>query len=336
MDALHTKRLMPAWTTRLSDCVVALAWGADGQTLAAAAADGAVSIIPKQGGAPVTFTAHNGMGALAWHADGRRLVTAGHDGAVRCWGADGRRAWEYQAGRAWLEQLAWSIADGGATLAVANGRRVTLLAADGTLLADSEPLAATLADLRWHPREPLVLTAAYGGLRVWHGASAKLLRTYDWKGALWQGRWSPDGRWVAGGGQEHAVHVWAADSGEHLHMPGYQAKIRALAWSGDGQWLATGNGPDVLLWDCAGAGPAGAAPLMFGAHAQPVTTLDFRHHGALFAAGGKDGALMLWDANGGPAPLAAYLGSAAITLARWSPDDKLLALGTADGDVLVF
>ncbi|MDR1303744.1 MAG: hypothetical protein LBK76_00835 [Verrucomicrobiales bacterium] len=339
--ALRTKRLTPAWETRLPDCVVALEWSADGETLAAAAIDGTVSVIPKRGGAPKNFVAHAGLGALVWHADGQRLVTAGQDGAVRCWAADGRRNWEYQAGRAWLEKLAWSplpVTAAGAAqkvLAVANGKQVALLAADGQLLANSEPLPSTLADLCWYPNGPLLLVAAYGGLSVLHGVSARRVRTYDWRGAMWNCRWSPDGRWVCGGSQEHAMHIWAADSGEHLHMPGYQAKIRALDWSGDGKWLATGNGPDVLLWNCAGQGPAGAAPLMFGAHSQSVTELRFRHHGELFAAGGKDGNLMLWDANGEPAPLAAFIGSAPITAARWSPNDKLLAVGDADGGVVV-
>ncbi|MDR2462661.1 MAG: hypothetical protein LBD30_02645 [Verrucomicrobiales bacterium] len=340
--AIRTKRLVPAWETRLNDCVVALEWSADGQRLAAAGVDGTGCVIPKSGGAPKNFLAHEGMGALAWHADGQRVVTAGQDGAVRCWDADGQRCWEYLAGRAWLEKMAWSplpVNVSGAEqkiLAVANGKIVTLLNADGQLVANSEALGSTLADLCWYPNGAMVLAAAYGGLVVVHGASGKRLRSYDWKGAMWNCRWSPDGRWVAGGSQENAVHLWDADSGAHLHMPRYQSKIRALDWSGNGKWLATGNGMDVLLWNCSGKGPAGTTPLMFGAHGQAVTEIKFRHHGDVFAAGGKDGNLMLWDANGEPEPLAVFTGSAAITAARWSPDDKLLALGAADGEVLVF
>ena len=336
-QALRTKRLTPAWETRLSDCVVALEWAANGEVLAAATIDGKVSLIPKKGGDVLTFTAHApGMGALAWHPDKELLVSAGQDGFVRAWAANGEKVWEYKAGRAWIEKLAWSRQGQEKTLAVANGKQLTLLDSSGQLVANSEALGSTLADLCWYPNGEMVLAAAYGGLQVFHGASAKRLRSYEWKGAMWNCRWSPDGRWVAGGSQENAVHIWDANSGEHLHMPGYQAKIRALHWSHDSKWLATGNGMDVLLWDCAGKGPNGRAPQMFGAHSRNVTELRFRHQGTVFAAGGKDGNLMIWDANGEPEPLAAFIGEAEIGVVRWSPDDKLLAISTANGGVIIF
>ena len=157
-----------------------------------------------------------------------------------------------------------------------------------------------------------------------------------WKGALWNCRWSPDGRWVCGGSQENAVHVWDAASAEHLHMPGYQSKIRSLDWSSDSKWLATSNGIDVLLWDCSGAGPNGRQPLMFGVHSSAVTEIRFQHRGHLFAAGGKDGKLVLWSADGGEEPLAVYVGEDEVSVIRWAPDDKLVAIGTSTGEVLVF
>jgi WD40 repeat protein len=342
-QALRTKRLTPAWETRLSDCVVALEWAANGELLAAATIDGKVSLVPKKGGEVLTVSAHaNGMGALAWHPDQDLLVSAGQDGFVRAWHANGEQVWEHQAGKSWIEKVAWSpqpvkVGDREEkVLAVASGKELLLLNAGGQLIAKSEAMNTTLADLCWYPNGALVLAAAYGGLQVFHGASAKRLRTYEWKGAMWNCRWSPDGRWVAGGSQENAVHIWDANSGEHLHMPGYQAKIRTLDWNHTGKWLATGNGMDVLLWDCSGKGPNGRAPQMFGAHGQNVTGIRFRHGGDVFAAGGKDGNLMIWDANGEPEPLAAFIGTAEIGPVCWSPDDKLVAIGTANGEVIIF
>ncbi|MDD5261942.1 MAG: hypothetical protein PHD76_08865 [Methylacidiphilales bacterium] len=343
--SVHTKRLPPAWQTQLSDFIVSLEWSPDGAWLAAATADGQVSLIPRQPNAPVkAFSAHTaGMGALSWHPNGGPLATAGQDGMVRAWNpSEAGPIWSYQSGRAWIERLAWSPVSAGPennnepVLAFAQGKELHLLDARGEAVAKGEPLGSSIADLCWHPGDPIIVTAAYGGLCTWNGQTAEMLKAFEWKGAIWNCRWSPDGRWVCGGSQENAVHIWDAASGMHFHMPGYQSKIRSIDWSADGQWMATSNGIDVLLWDCSGAGPSGRQPAMFGLHSEPVTVIRFQHHGHLFAAGGKDGKLALWNGDGNEEPLAVYMGKEEISAVRWSPDDKLLAAGTASGDVFIF
>ena len=341
--AIQTKRLVPAWQKRLNDFVVSLEWSPDGNTLAAATASGEVSLIPRQTGQEIeTLTAHpTGMGVLCWHPGKGFLTTAGQDGRVCAWQA-GTKAplWIYQAGRAWVENMVWSPPVPGETkdaqLALLSGKEIHILDSDGVLKSKSDPQAGTLLDLCWHHTERKILTSAYGKLDIWNGLTVKKIKSLEWKGALWNCCWSPDGRWVVGGSQENAVHVWNAQTAEHLHMPGYQAKIKALDWSSDSKWLATGNGIDVLLWDCSGKGPDGRQPWMVGVHSEPVTELKFQHGGYLLAAGGRDGKVVLWKAGGSEEPLAVYMGEDEVGALRWSPDDKLLAVGTAAGDVMLF
>ena len=337
---VKTKRLVPVGSTRLGDYVVSLEWSPDGTLLVAAAADGNVTCIPREvhGGEKRSFAAHPaGMGVLAWHPKETLLATGGQDGCVKAWNpAKNEPLWSYQSGRAWIERMAWAAGVENPLLAVAQGKEVHLLDAKGALVSKSTALGSTVADLCWSPDGTKILAAVYGGLVVLDGRSAEKLKTMAWKGALWTCRWSPDGRWVCGGSQENAVHVWDAASAEHLHMPGYQSKIRSLDWSSDSKWLATSNGIDVLLWDCSGAGPNGRQPLMFGVHSSAVTEIRFQHRGHLFAAGGKDGKLVLWSADGGEEPLAVYVGEDEVSVIRWAPDDKLVAIGTSTGEVLVF
>ena len=338
--AIQTKRLVPAWQKRLGDFVVSMEWSPDGNILAAATAAGEVSLIPRQKGPEiVTYTAHaSGMGVLGWHPAGEFLASAGQDGCVSAWKSGTKEPlWTYQAGRAWIERMTWSSGKNtDAQLAVLCGKEIHVLDGGGKLKAKSVAHSGTFLDVCWHSSEDKILTSAYGGLDIWSGATAGKIKSFEWKGALWNCRWSPDGRWVVAGSQENAVHVWDARTAEHLHMPGYQGKIRALAWSSDSKWLGTGNGIDVLLWDCSGAGPDGRQPLMVGVHSGPVTELKFQHGGHLFSAGGRDGKVVLWKAGGGEEPLAVYMGVDEVSVMRWSPDDKLLAVGTAAGDVLIF
>jgi len=221
-------------------------------------------------------------------------------------------------------------------LALACGKQLQILRADGTLAARGAALESTISDLCWYPLGPMVLTASYGGLQAWDAAQAEKCKIYEWKGALWNCAWSPDGRWIAAGSQENAMHVWDAGTGEHLHMPGYQGKIRAVDWSPDGRWLGTGNGSDVLLWDCSGKGPGGTRPLMYGVHSEAVSVIQFQKPGPVFAVAGRDGKIALWQSGGGEEPLAVYVGTEEVCALRWSPDGKLLAAGTSSGVVMVF
>ncbi|NJK90477.1 MAG: hypothetical protein HC904_00780 [Blastochloris sp.] len=166
------------------------------------------------------------------------------------------------------------------------------------------------------------------------------MRQYPWKGAFWCCAWSPDGKWVAGATQEKAVHIWEAERAEHLHMPGYPAKVKAMGWTQDGQWLITAAGADLLLWDCSGAGPCGRQPKLQAVHAVGIEFSVIQKTGHLFATGDEEGRLILWDAGleGDAGLMAVYPGqpSQGLSAAAWSPDGIRLAVGQTDGGLLLF
>ena len=62
---------------------------------------------------------------------------------------------------------------------------------------------------------------------------------------------SPDGRWLATGGQDNAIHLWdLADlTRNSIILEGHEGSIRTLAFSPDGQLLASGSLDDSIhLW----------------------------------------------------------------------------------------
>jgi WD40 repeat protein len=130
--------------------------------------------------------------------------------------------------------------------------------------------------------------------------------------------------------------VW---SGEDLAMTGYPAKVRHLAWDPSSRWLAVANIGDVTLWDFAGKGPQGTAPVELASHSGPVTALAWHPAAGVMASGGSDGAMIRWHASARSAPSHPSRPSrqvglgAAVSAVAWAGDHLVVAL--ADGRVCI-
>jgi eukaryotic-like serine/threonine-protein kinase len=62
--------------------------------------------------------------------------------------------------------------------------------------------------------------------------------------------WSPDGKHIASGSSDMAVHVWQAMTGRDVFAyHGHTDVVHAVAWSPDGQRLASaGSDQTVQVW----------------------------------------------------------------------------------------
>lgn len=361
-------KLTKLWEANIDGHVVSLASCDALGLIAAASADGPIALFEaKTGQIRFNLPGHGfGTSHLAWSpvlppspsergvgGDGL-LASAGQDGKVRLWDpATGRQIKEMSGGAAWVERVAWCPfllpspsgegVGGAGLLASAAGKKLRFWSRDGELIRECPDHPSTITDIQWKPNDSVLASTAYGKLFLWNALQADEASgettpqgEFTWQGSMLALAWSPNGEYIAAGGQDCSVHFWIVKTGEDLQMQGYPTKVRELAWDAGSRYLATGGAEVVTVWDCAGAGPAGTTPIQLEAHKDHLNCLGYQHQGNLLASGSEDGLVALWHPGKQQGALALAQHAAPVSQLAWSADDQRLAVGTADGSVLVY
>ena len=330
-----------AWQGEAAGHVIDLAWDPHGGRLAAAAADGPVSLFSRDGASFSTLEGHRfGTMSIAWSTNGNRFSSAGQDGRIIFWDLEnGQPALTLEGGASWVEHLAWNPMGGRKgipnILASAAGRSLRLWDENGHMLKQFEDHPQTISSVAWKPESQLLSTSTYGQLAIFGIASATPQRRFEWKGSILKICWSPNGKFVATGDQDSTVHFWFEKNGRDLQMSGYPTKVRELSWNCTSRYLATGGGVDITIWDCSKS-PEGSRPIVLKGHEQFLTALAYQNRGDLLASVGEDGRVIIWQPHQQRRGIGGMAVNSQMTKLAWSPDDRLLAVGTSSGAVLVF
>lgn len=330
-------QLIKHWAAHLDDYAIDLAWSPDGTRLAAASAAGGLTLFAATDGAVQhALPGHDdGANCLAWRPDGGALASGGQDGRVKFWDpAAGQHTASAELGGAWVEHLAWRPAGGATWLAAAAGRRLRALRADGTELHAFKDAPKSISAVAWPANGGCVAVSYFGGVCLWDADDFVAQKEFPYNNGIQSLVWSPDGKWLVSGNQDPSVHLWVPGEDLELQMSGYEGKVKELAFDHTSRWLATGGSRDVCVWDCSGAGPEGREPGMLP-HDAKICALAFQHAHGLLASASQDGVVQIWSPDRQQPLRATIKMPAAAAKLVWSPDDRLLAIGSEKGVVYV-
>jgi WD40 repeat protein/serine/threonine protein kinase len=259
--------------------------------------------------------------ALAFHADGKHLVSVAIGGHLQTWDATSgvlkaerslqmcdelispavlatfNRGGTRLAGVALQDRRQvkiWDVATGKETLTL-RGHTLPVLCV--RFSADGRRLATCACDVD-HARR------AYE-IKVWDAADGTCLTTLTGHGLLFTASFSPDGRWLALGGQEGTLLADWQRSARTISLrqaknaAQYRNPVAAIAFSGDGRLLAAAGIEDrqLRIWELDNIDPAhGRLPRLAKTVTAPMFLCDlaFSPDGKRLAGVSRD-AVKLWD-----------------------------------------
>jgi WD40 repeat protein/transcriptional regulator with XRE-family HTH domain len=333
--------------------VNSVAFSGDGRHLAAASSEGTVRLWETAGWQAVRSLPHpTPVSAAGFSGDGRAVVSAATDGVTRVWSLDDASPTRLPAG-------VWSI-----HLAADGTRLMASSGAGGGIWDVTDPAGPPRPVAALTPREDGPLFSGAAAMRADGGLVASgtrdgpvvlhevgddgTVRLLDVDltgppGLVETVAFSSDGRYLAGGGGEGAVHVWDLATPEEptavVRFDAVTDLVNKVAWSPRTSLLAVGSaavGAQLFdLSDVSSPHPLGELDTAGG----DVYALTFSPDGQELALGGTSGSVLRFDVTDPAAPrsldpLTGPVGR--IMAVAFHPDGGSLAAAVNDGTTWVW
>ncbi len=306
-----------------------------------------------------TFAATFPMRSMSWSPDGTRLVSIGDDQTVYIWDAEtGESLLEFAGYLGYVDSIAWS--PDGTRLALAEGKNVRIWDIKETSSTVLVKNSDTVSGIAWSPDGTRIASGSWDNLvRVWDAATGEnLVEMAGHTNEVSHVTWSPDSTHLASGSIDTTVRIWDATSGKIQAVLEHTDGVTSVAWSPDGTRLisADGNG-DLYFWDTT----TGARLATLEGHPIRVGDMAWSPDGMRLASASTfDQSVRIWDAvTGENLIVLGYTGTvipqnsgwlfpdglpndpviqayARVNCVAWSPDNTLLALGTANHTLLIW
>ena len=143
--------------------------------------------------------------------------------------------------------------------------------------------------------------------------------------AIWAGAFSPEGKYFAAGGDGGRLLLYRTDDpADYTDIGTHNGQIRAIEWSPDGRWLASSS-------------PNGTVFVFDTRTRRKLHTFRIKDHALalawhpekpILAVGSRDKTVTRWNVETGDRIDKTYTARASIQTMDYSPDGKLLVLGT--------
>ncbi len=274
--------------------VVALDWSPDGEYLATASLDGAVSLWNAEGLLVRKMQIHTKPAlGIAFSPDGEVLATASADATVTVFAPSGRIMHRMKSHRTNVLTVAWSpdgrfLASGSEDMTVRihtkNGSLVS------TLTGQMQPVTAVEFS-----RDGKRLAIAERGVhlliretRLW--GMEKLVKAHN--DVVWDTAVSRDSQFFATCSKDRSLKIWRADGSPHLALVNLPAEVWTIAFSPDGTKIACGlKSGTVLVY----ALPSGTILHTFSGHKDGVLGVAWSPNGRYLASASRDATVKIWE-----------------------------------------
>jgi WD40 repeat protein len=249
----RTRKVRRSWSLRRAAAQVALAFTPDGALLATAEATRKVRLRETRSGRVVHVWTHPGQVTLVTcSADGRQVFGSGPDGTLSVWPLTARGAAQHLVTPPGAVR-GLAAGPGGAAVAVADGRTVSLLEpTSGVRLSFNGGRADVTCVAFGRGAGVLVSGAEDGAWRCWPTRGGGLLAANRQRGRVSCLCVSEDARRLASGSADGLLRVWAIPGGEmlaELHPSGVEPIVR-VTFSRDGARVAAaGASGRIVIWD---------------------------------------------------------------------------------------
>ena len=285
--------------------VHATAISPDGRTLATGCADKVIRLWDANGKLQRQLAGHeNLIWSLTFSAAGRRLVSIGWDSTTRLWDvATGKERRRFSAQNSALS------ADGSVLIGSTEDKLIHVWdMTTGNELRSWQALVKGLFQLGLSPdgrtafsldTEPLSQVTT---VRLWDAAAGKeprrfVVRPFGEDSRIYCSAFSPDGKFVAFGGQMNYVVLYDMATGKQAkRLTGLPYAVSSLAFSPDSRLLVSGDWDSgtVHVFEVA----TGQEFRKFAGHQGRAFNMAFSSDGALLLTGNADTTALLWDILG--------------------------------------
>ncbi|MCE9616478.1 MAG: WD40 repeat domain-containing protein [Lentisphaerae bacterium] len=324
--------------------VNAVAFSPDGALLASAADDATIKLWQVPSGNLVRTLVGHGkdVRAIAFSPDGRQLVSASKDDSVRMWNvSDGRQAYIFGTSQPEARTVAFS--PDGKIVASAGGNQEE----NPLLILWDATNGVPRQVLTWHTREVRAVTFSPDGLwlasagldatiilwQVGTNGTVSHVRSVAAGSAVHAIAFAPDGQQLAAGMANNSVTLWRIGDGALLRtLTGHTDSVRTVAFTPDGSTVVSGSWDSTIKhWNA-----ATGALLQTTLNGERVRALALSGQGTFMASGDKGSTVKLWPATGDFMLRQFTENSTSPTGLSFSPDNRLLACATADGNTKVW
>jgi WD40 repeat protein len=328
-NVLRGKQNPPVWSAAFSP---------DGQIIASAGNDGAVSLWDSKGN-PIgkTFRSHRSkVRSVAFSPDGQYIVSGGDNGTVGLSDKQGNPIGKtFQSHQGIVQSVAFSpdgqyIASGGGNGTV------------GLWDLKGNPIGKTFLGHRG-----IVQSVAFSpdGQYIVSGSADNTIRLWDKQGnpigkpfqghhpqkrccSVFSVAFSPDGKMIASGSADNTIRLWDL-KGNVIGKPftGNEDYVRSVTFSPDGKYILSGSDDKTIrLWDL--KGNQIGQPLI--GHEYYIYSVAFSPDGKYIVSSSEDGTVRLWNkADFLRDPSLVGHQSKVLSIAI-SPDGQYIASGSAD------